>query len=153
MRSALRRVVAHIPPGQLVRYLLVGVFNTVFGYSTFAATNWLLYRRGIPASYMYAQVLSNFVNITVAYLAYKFFVFKTRGNYLREWLKAMAVYGSGFVPGLILLPATVKLLQFGLHVPIARAPYIANAVLICFTVFYSFLGHKNITFRQRPAAE
>ena len=26
-------------------------------------------------------------DITVAYFGYKFFVFRTHGNYLREWLK------------------------------------------------------------------
>ena len=106
---------------KLMRYLVVGVWNTIFGYSTFAGINWLLFHRGIPASYIYAQVISNFINITVAFLGYKFFVFKTQGNYFNEWLKAMAVYWSGFLPGLILLPALVKLLQYAVHVPLSRA--------------------------------
>jgi putative flippase GtrA len=145
------RLTSHIPPGQLMRYLIVGVWNTIFGYSTFAAINWLLFHRGIPASYIYAQIISNFINITVAFLGYKFFVFKTQGNYFNEWLKAMAVYWSGFLPGLILLPALVKFLQYALHVPLSRAPYIASAILIVVGTLYSFLGHKNVTFRQKSA--
>lgn len=152
-----RRILALFPPGQFLRYLCVGVFNTVFGYSVFAALNWYLDRRGVRASYMYAYTISNFINITVAYFGYKIFVFKTKGNYLREWLKAMAVYWSGFLPGLVIIPAAVFLMkrllppQFSvLHHSFSgkeAAPYIANAVLMGFGVIYSFLGHRNITFR------
>lgn len=158
-----RRVLALFPPGQFLRYLCVGVFNTVFGYSVFAALNWYLDRRGVRASYMYAYTISNFINITVAYFGYKIFVFKTKGNYLREWLKAMAVYWSGFLPGFVIIPAAVYAMkrilppQFVvLHHTFAgktAAPYIANALLMGFGVIYSFIGHKKITFRQAKKPE
>ena len=66
---------------QIVRYLIAGGFNTVFGYGLFAVFNWLFSRR-IPYSYLLASLLSNLIAITVAFLAYKWFVFRTRGNYL-----------------------------------------------------------------------
>jgi putative flippase GtrA len=157
-----RRLLSHIPRGQFVRYLCVGVFNTLFGYTTFAIINYLLHRRNVPVSYIFASAISNFINITVAYLGYKFFVFRTRGNYLREWLKAMAVYWSGFLPALLLLPALVRLLNwllpphvFAFHRDLVTrdlAPYVANAILLGFGVIYSFIGHKNVTFREKPAA-
>ena len=157
-----RRLLSHIPRGQFVRYLCVGFFNTVFGYSTFAIINFLLHRRGVPVSYIFASAISNFINITVAFLGYKFFVFRTRGNYLTEWLKAMAVYWSGFLPSLLLLPALVRLLNWVLPHRLAifhfvstskdMAPYIANLILLVFGVVYSFFGHKKVTFRQKPAA-
>ena len=159
-----QRLLAHVPRGQIVRYLCVGIFNTVFGYTVFAVLNFLLHRAKVPVSYLFAAAISNFINITVAYLAYKFFVFRTRGNYLSEWLKAMAVYWSGFLPSLLLLPTLVRVLNWVLPLHLAAfhhvfvrkdiAPYIANAILMAFGVVYSFLGHKNVTFRQQtpPAA-
>ena len=157
-----RRLFRHIPPGQFFRYIGVGVFNTVFGYSTFAIINFLLHRRNVPVSYLFAAALSNLINITVAWLGYKFIVFRTRGNYLREWLKAMAVYWSGFLPGLALLPLLVRLLNYLLPPTISAfhhtggrrdlAPYIANALLIAVGVVYSFIGHKNVTFRATKVA-
>src|SRR5947209_7892505 len=48
-----QRMLRHIPPGQLWRYLCVGAFNTLFGYSLFALLNYLLYRRGLPVSYIF----------------------------------------------------------------------------------------------------
>lgn len=156
------RLLSHIPPGQFVRYLCVGVFNTAFGYTTFAVINYLLHRRGVPLSYIFASVVSNIINITVAFFCYKFFVFRTRGNYLTEWLKAMAVYWSGFLPGILLLPAVVRALNWILppvvhafgHAFVRKeaAPYVANALLMIFGVVYSFIGHKNVTFRQKSPA-
>ena len=151
-RRLLSRLTAHIPPGQFARYVVVGVWNTVFGYSTFAGIYYLLHRERIPAAYIYAMVLSNFINITVAFFGYKIFVFKTKGNYLSEWMKAMAVYWSGFLPGLLLMPLLVKGLTYGAHLK-ESAPYIANAMLLGFGVIYSFIGHKNVTFRVPPEKE
>lgn len=155
------RILAHFPPGQFIRYIGVGVFNTGFGYGLFALFNFLLHKRRIPASYIYAAILSNLISITVAYLGYKFFVFRTKGNYLREWMKAVAVYGTAAIPGLIVLAPLVRVVTWLLphqlnafHRTVLgkdAAPYIANALLTGFTVIYSFFGHKKVTFRERKA--
>ena len=129
-----------------MRYVLVGGFNTVFGYSLFAFLNWLFTGLG-SYSYMYAAVLSNFVAITVAFLGYKWFVFRTRGNYLREWIRCVAVYGSSMLIGLVGLPILVPILRHSFGHP-ERASYIAGALLTVVTVLFSFFGHKNVSFRQ-----
>jgi|SRR5579884_2108304 len=157
------RLLSHIPPGQLLRYLFVGAFNTLFGYTTFAVINYLLHRRGIPVSYIFAAAISNVINISVAFLGYKLFVFRTKGNYLWEWLKAMAVYWSSFVPAILLLPLLVRILNWTLppqlhafHHNYSRsdaAPYLANALLLGVSVIYSFIAHKNITFRSGAAKQ
>jgi putative flippase GtrA len=135
----------HIPPGQFGRYLLVGAWNTVFGYGTFAAFTAILTPR-VPYSYMWALILSSLLNITVAYLGYKWFVFKTKGNYLREWFRCIAVYGSGIAVGLIALPILVTLIRHKTRFEL-QAPYIAGAILTATTVVYSFVGHKKFSFR------
>ncbi|MHB1700156.1 MAG: GtrA family protein [Acidobacteriaceae bacterium] len=151
-RLRFERLASHFPPGQFIRYIVVGVWNTAFGYSTFAAFYYLIHRHNIPAAYVYAQIIAAFINVSVAFLGYKWFVFKTKGNYLREWLKGMAVYGSSFLPALLMLPLLIKALEYGLHLK-GSAPYIANALLTGFSVIYSFIGHKKITFRVPPEQE
>src|SRR5271157_3067103 len=136
----------HIPPGQFGRYLLVGIWNTLFGYGTFALFTAIL-NPIVPHSYIWASLLSSLLNITVAYLGYKWFVFKTKGNYLREWMRCVAVYSGGVVLGLIALPVLVLLIRRNTHF-VAEAPYIAGAVLTVFVVVYSFLGHKKFSFRS-----
>ena len=104
-----------LPRGQFFRYLCVGVFNTFFGYINFAVILTLL-NTVLPVRFLYltvvlASILSVPLNITVAYLSYKFFVFRTKGNYLGEWFKCFAVYGTGMIPGLVALSALTRFLQ------------------------------------------
>lgn len=141
----LARLTNHIPPGQFLRYLLVGGWNTLFGYSTYALFTALLMPR-VSFGYLYASVFSSLINITVAYLGYKFFVFRTHGNYLKEWLRCLLVYGSGMLPGLVLLPLLVEGLHYGFHLQ-RSAPYVGGALLMGAGVIYSFFGHKHFTFR------
>jgi putative flippase GtrA len=139
----------HIPPRQFGRYLLVGAWNTAFGYATFAIFTAVL-DKFVPQSYMLACVFSSGINITVSFLGYKWFVFKTKGNYLREWLRCVGVYGGNILFGLALLPIMVYVLRhhFGFQ---KQAPYIAGALLTGFTVIVSFFGHKHFSFRPSSA--
>jgi len=148
--SALAALTRHIPPSQFGRYLVVGVWNTAFGYGTFALFTRLL-ENIVPQSYMLASVLSSFINITVSFLGYKWFVFKTQGNYLREWMRCVAVYGSNILVGLAILPVLVYFIRHYFHVQ-RQAPYIAGALLTVTTVLVSFFGHKHFSFKQSSPA-
>jgi putative flippase GtrA len=173
-----------VPGGQFLRYLCVGVFNTVFGYLTYAIAFTLL-SAVVPARLLYlaapaGAILSTPLNITVAFFGYKFFVFRTRGNYLKEWLKCFAVYGTGMLPGLFALSAITRLLQSLLHhhatqlIPIlltleshltgralatlqhighasTMAGYMAGALTMGFTTVFGFIGHKKVTFATKPS--
>src|ERR1700682_823071 len=138
-------ILSHIPPGQFGRYLLVGAWNTLFGYGAFAAFTALLDPH-MKHSYILASALSSPLSITQAFLLYKWFVFKTKGNYLREWLRCLAVYGSSILLNLILLPLVVLAIRHTTRYD-RQAPYIAGALLAGFTVIYSFVGHKKFSFR------
>jgi len=143
-REFVARLVRHVPPHKFGRYLLVGIWNTAFGYGSFALLT-LLLDPYIPASYMAASLLSSVLNITVSFLGYKWLVFKTRGNYFREWVRCLMVYSGGILLGLALLPPTVFIV--GYFTGDSRtAPYIAGALLLGIQVIVSFLGHKNFTF-------
>ena len=130
---------------QMGRYLVVGAFNTVFGYSLFALLNYCL--QGIGSySYMLASFLSNLTAITVAFLGYKWFVFRTKGNYVKEWIRCVAVYGSGMLLTLAGLPILVPLLRRVMSQRPQAAPYLAAAIMVVVTVVASFFGHKHISF-------
>jgi len=130
---------------QFARYVAVGSFNTVFSYCVFALLNWLL--RGFGQfSYMYAAVLSNFIAISAAFLGYKWFVFRTRGNYLKEWMRCFAVYGVSALIGIASLPIVVTVLRRVLPWP-DLASYLGAALIAGVSVVISFFGHKTISFR------
>ena len=135
----------HIPPSQFGRYLLVGAWNTLFGYGSFAFFTAILSPM-IPHSYIPASVIASLLNITVSYLGYKWFVFKTKGNNLREWMRCVAVYSGGILFGVLTLPVLVLVIRRNTRF-VAQAPYIAGAILTAFMVVYSFPGHKKSSFR------
>jgi putative flippase GtrA len=134
----------HVPPGQVGRYLLVGVWNTIFGYLSFAALTAML-SSIIPYSYLAASLLASLVNITMAFLLYKHLVFRTKGNYWREWTRCLLVYSSGIALNLALLPVIVQLIRqktpYG-----SCAPYLAGALLTGCGMIYNFFGHKKFSF-------
>lgn len=134
----------HIPPSQFARYLAVGTSNTVIGYSSYAVLTAVLTPH-LPHAYVVAGALSGVINITVAFLSYKWFVFKTAGNYWREWLRCLLVYGVGIAVTTALLPPTVFLLRRLVHLT-GSAPYVAGALLLGANVIFSFLGHKKFSF-------
>jgi len=143
--AVLAALAKHFPVGQFGRYLLVGVANTLFGYGAFALLVAIL-DRVVPHGYIFASLISSVVGITVSYLNYKWFVFKTKGKYLREWARCVAVYSSAIVINVLLLPVFVFAIRRWTNF-FAAAPYIAGAVLIGCTTIYSFVGHKRFSFR------
>ena len=146
------RLAHHFPPGQFARYLTVGVANTLFGYATYAGFTALLTPH-LPYAYVWASLISGLLNITFGFFNYKWFVFRTKGNYLREWSRCVVVYGGALLVATALLPVTVYMLR---HLTAAdkSAPYLAGAIMIGISIITSFLGHKNFSFAPpREAAE
>lgn len=144
------RLTKHIPPAQFGRYLLVGLWNTVFGYSVYALLTAMLTPR-ISYAYILAGVIANLLSITNAFFGYKLFIFKTKGNYLKEWLRCLLVYSGGIALGTVLLPLTVFVIRHFTRVD-AAAPYIAGALLMSVNVIVSFVGHKRFSFESSPDA-
>ena len=134
----------HVPPGQLARYLAVGIWNTLFAYGSYALFTALL-DRYVPASYLAASVLASVLNITVAFLGYKWFVFKTKGNYLKEWGRCLMVYSGGILLGVALLAPAVFVVERLTGSP-GAAPYIAGALILGVQIVLGFFGHRTFSF-------
>jgi putative flippase GtrA len=144
---ALRRAV---PAGEVIRFLLVGGFNTLFSlvlYNVFVLLVRHFLRNEILVADV-AQCLSMPIAITVAFLGYKWFVFRTHGNYVKEWLRCFAVYGVGFpLSVLVVLPAATGMF---LSFPITK-PYAANLAGIVNSLAiacYSYFAHKKFSFKR-----
>ena len=144
-------IAGHIPPGQFLRYVLVGGWNTVFGYSCFFLMNRWLATMMPEYSYLVASVVSSLLAISVAFLGYKWFVFRTKGNYLREWLRTVTIYsGSIFFSTLALAPL-VWLIRHESRYQ-TQAPYLAGAAIAVCNVVISFFGHRHFSFAKQSSA-
>jgi putative flippase GtrA len=128
----------------LIRYLAVGACNTAFGYACFALFT-LLLTPIFTYGYVLASLLANLFSITFAFFGYKWFVFKTKGNYLREWIRCVGVYATSMIVSAAALPFAVGFIrrQPGHD---RSAPYIAGAIVLVFSVLFSFFGHRHISF-------
>lgn len=95
--------------------------------------------------YVIASLLANLFSITFAFVGYKWFVFKTKGNYLREWIRYVGVYGVSMILSAAALPLVVGIIR---HHPghDRSGPYIAGAIVLLFSVVFSFFGHRHISF-------
>ena len=122
---------------QSLRYLLAGGWNTVFGYGLGVGLYTIL------SSQLHVAVIAaiaNILAITMSFLTYKLFVFKTTGNWLSEYGRSYLVYGSMALLSIILLWAMVDYLGVDI--------WYAQALVILLTVGVSYLGHKFFTFRS-----
>ncbi len=129
---------------QLLRYLAVGACNTLFGYGCYALFTMLL-NPLIAYGYVLASLLANFLSITFAFLGYKWFVFKTEGNYFKEWARCLGVYTTSMVLSAAALPFVVAMVrrQTGRD---HSAPYIAGAIVLVLAISFSFFGHRRFSF-------
>jgi putative flippase GtrA len=126
--------------------VVVGGWNTAFGYGVFAMLTHLLGDL-FAYAHLLAAVIAHIAAITVAYAGYKVFVFKTKGNYLREYLRFHLVYGVTAAVSLMLLPILVALITPVLDDP-RHAPYVAQAAIAAVVALLGFIGHQRFSFRQ-----
>ena len=130
---------------------MVGASNTLFSYVLYAGcvAGWghLLPAYGKPVIVVFASITAKPIAITVAFLGYKHFVFRTKGNYLKEWLRCFAVYGVSIPVELLILYVATKGL---LLVPPIRiyAPYLAGIVNSIVIASYSYFAHKKFSFKR-----
>ena len=117
------------------KYLYVGAWNTIFGYTV----GILVYKSIIQISnIIIVGIVSNMLSISMSFLTYKLIVFRTQGNWLREYLKCYMVYG--FLALLSILFLWIFVDNFQLNI------WVSQGLVIVMTVLISYLGHKKFTF-------
>ncbi|HPM10940.1 MAG TPA: GtrA family protein, partial [Paludibacter sp.] len=128
-----------------IRFLIVGIWNTVFGYGAFLFLYWFfnLFLSPRYMAYMTASIVGNIIAITNAFIFHKYFTFKSSEqgwDALREYFRFAGTYLFSFILGLILLPLFVEV--FGM------TPQIAAAVIILICTVFSYIGHSRFSFRS-----
>ena len=120
-----------------VRYLVVGGWNTLFGYLVFAILQLTI---GGTIGYMPVLVIAQIIGILNAYLCYRAFVFQVKGNWWLDLIRFSTVYWIVFGVNLIALPIMVSVL--GMNV------LVAQAIFLVVTVIASYFAHNHFSFRR-----
>lgn len=123
---------------KIIRYITVGIWNTLFSYAAFI---FLYFLTNSWLHYMLILVLSQIVGLTNAYVCYKLLVFKTKGNIVREYFRFYVVYGSTFIVNLLLIALFVEALGIN--------PVISQGVIAIIVVTIAYFGHSHFSFNNK----
>lgn len=136
---------------KFLKFIILGSWNTFFGVGVFFL---LYYWFNQYCYYMILVITANILAITNAYIVYKIFVFQTRGNYLREYLRFYLVYGTVFVIAILVFPFFMEiflpfLIAHILHYVILfkYKAYLAQLCTTGITMFISYFGHEKFSYR------
>ena len=117
-------------------YLVVGAWNTFFGYAVWAVMQYLL---GDYLNYLVIIILAWPFAVLNAYIGYRYIVFRSKGSVLTELPRFSLVYLSALIANLVLLPIALRVLPLSI--------YAVQALVVGLVVVCSYLGHKYFSFR------
>jgi putative flippase GtrA len=133
MRAKVLRAAAN---AEFVKFLMVGVANTVLGYVLFALLTPFMH-------YEFAYSISYAIGVVFAYFANSLFVFREA----LTWRKFMAfplVYVVQWLIGALLLPLLIEVLHFN--------PLLAQPAVILITLPITYVLSRAIV-RSKPEAQ
>jgi len=133
-----------------IRFLLIGAWNTFFGYAIFFVLLELTSRlfRTRYAAYTSAQVAAWVIAVLSAYLLHKHVTFRssTRGWLAAaEFVRFTQTYVAMFLFGLVFLPFLVEICGV--------EPRVAILIVTAAGMAINYTGHRLFTFRRHDTPE
>jgi putative flippase GtrA len=126
---------------QRVAFLMVGGVNVAVGFICFVGFLALLGRD----RYMITLVFSHVVAVLIAFVLYRYVVFRVRGHLLGDLWRFETVYLTALAVNLVALPLLVEVA----HLPVI----VSQALITLVTALMSWVGHKNFSFRRSGSPE
>jgi putative flippase GtrA len=119
------------------RFLLVGGWNTVFGYGIFVVLERTL---GQATHYLLALLVAHVIATLVAFLGHRYITFRVKGSFFKDLVRFWSVYAGLLAVNAIMLPLLVE---------VGGVPVLlAQALFIVVTTLTSYAGHKYFSFRR-----
>jgi len=120
-----------------LRFLLIGGLNFLWGLASYPALYWAL--GPLKLHYMAVLGAAYLINTAVAYLSQKYFVFKTSGNFGKEFAKFLSLQVAIFAINSLVLPVAVEVFKV--------QPVIAQTLFALLLAVVSFVFHDKVTFK------
>lgn len=133
--------VRHLLDIELVRYGLVGVVNTIFGYGVFVILQLTL---GQVIHYTIVQAVASLIGIVEAYWLQRWLVFGHHGSWWLGLSKFASVYALAFSFSLGMVALLVE--AFGVNV------LLAGAIALVLQAVLTYLANRWFTFRSHAGA-
>lgn len=132
----LPRAIQSLRERRTARFLVVGAYNTAFGYVVFVG---LYYWIGDHVHYNIVLLASYLISVTNSYLMQRRFVFSSRSRPLAEFLRFNVVNLGGMFLNMALLSLAVTF--------VTRNVALAQALALVFTTAFIYAGHSLYSFR------
>lgn len=129
-----------------VRFVLVGIWNTIFGYLIFFVLDSLfinLFTKRYFA-YMSAMILGQIIATINAFIFHKHITFKSKvkgKGIIIEFLRFCLTYVVTFSLSLILLPFFAEIFKI--------QPKISAGIVILICTVISYVGHSRFSFKKK----
>jgi len=122
-------------------YLVVGGWNTLFQYASFALLYYLLSGLLFSSVILFVSYVLSSIN---GFLGFRLIVFKSKGHPVVEYLKFQLVYVPLLAINMILLPLMLA------YTPLNA--YVVQALFAVVSVVMGYFGNKYFTFRETGRA-
>jgi putative flippase GtrA len=119
------------------RFLVVGAFNTGFGYLTFACL-YLMLKTWLY--YLVIAVLSHALSVIVAFYCHRHLVFRSAAPWFPEFVRYNISLAGVLLGSLAGLYALVSLLGMN--------PLLGQALVTATAVIVSYFAHRHFSFRR-----
>ncbi len=120
-----------------IRFLFVGGINAAVSYLIFASALFLIGQM----HYQVCVILQWVISSVFSYLNQKFFVFCTKGNYLKEYLKCCSTWLISYFINVLILEALVKF--------VIKNVYLAQFISIFLVSVVTYVLFKYFAFRNK----
>ena len=123
---------------QKIKYLLVGCYNTIFGYLIFVI---LFYYFSLTINYSLLLAASHIISVTNNFFLYRVLVFNVKDKILRNYIRFHLVYFYIYIVNLIFFTILVNLMYWNI--------YLSQGLIIIVTTIMSYSLNKNYSFSNK----
>ena len=120
-----------------IRFLFIGGLNAAISYAIFAIALYLLGGKHYQACVILQWTLSS----VFSYFNQKIFVFCTKGNYLKEYLKCCSTWALSYLINVVILELLVKFLISNV--------YLAQFISIFMVSVITYILFKYFAFKTK----
>ena len=117
-----------------IRFLLVGGVNFVISYIIYAAAIYILGE----GYYQLCLVLQWVLSSVTSYFNQKFFVFCTKGNYVKEYIKCCSTWVISYFINALFLELFVKIFNMNVFLSQFIAAFLASVATYVMFKYFAF---------------
>ena len=117
-----------------IRFLFIGCVNAAISYIIFALAVYVLGQKHYQACVILQWSLSS----VFSYFNQKFFVFCTRGNYLKEYLKCCSTWAVSYLLNVLILELLVRFAIKNVYLSLFISIFLVSVVTYVLFKYFAF---------------